>query len=384
MLRRRAALVPTFAAALGVAAAAVVVGSSTPAGAITGHSCPAAGCPQISGYDGAGHPQAGRVLSTTNGTFTGTAITYTYAWQHCTSSSSTSSCSNIPDATNQEYIPSANPAQYDVTNYLRVVVTGHDGAGASASEPSTITPVVDSSSPGLTPPGTGGGNFPPVVTVMPAASNPADGIPRIGDTLTSTDATFNAPPADTTAYQWTRCNSGGTSCAPISGVAATSSPKPYVVTSFDVGKTIRMRARGSNANGTSELYSSPTGVVENTPGSPIPTPMPSGGAGGDKTPPQTRFTHKPSAHVTTTASRATVRFSFTANEPSHFQCKLDRGPWRSCHSPAKLIVSASKAGTKHTFKVRAIDAAGNVDPTPSSFTFTAKRTTQSTHLARTG
>ena len=368
---RRRSLIAT-AVALGAASAAVlsVTLDVSPAGAVTG-GCSGATCPQISGYDAGGHPQAGRVLTTTNGTFTGPGtITYTYTWQHCTSSSSTASCTDIPEATNQEYIPTTN----DVTVFLRVVVTGHDGAAATASEASAITPVVDPSFPGLTPPGAGGGNFPPAWTITPAATNPSDGIPRVGDTLNSTTASFNAPPADTTSYQWTRCNASGTSCAAISGVAATSAPKSYLVASADVGSTIRMRARGSNANGTSELYSSPTGVVEPAPGAATPTPTPSAGAGaGDHKAPQTRFTLKPATTVKTAAPKATVHFAFAADEPAHFQCKLDKGPFKPCKSPLKVLVATSRAGTKHTVKVRAIDTAGNVDPTPSSFTFTAKR-----------
>ncbi len=38
--------------------------------------------------------------------------------------------------------------------------------------------------------------------------------------------------------------------------------------------------------------------------------------------------------------------------------------WRDCDSPQKYK-NLSKG--KHKFKVRAIDAAGNVDPTPSKF-----------------
>jgi large repetitive protein len=41
---------------------------------------------------------------------------------------------------------------------------------------------------------------------------------------------------------------------------------------------------------------------------------------------------------------------------------LDGGNWRNCSSP-KVYERLSKG--EHTFKVRAIDADGNIDPTPA-------------------
>jgi hypothetical protein len=69
-----------------------------------------------------------------------------------------------------------------------------------------------------------------------------------------------------------------------------------------------------------------------------------------------------------TSSDSTRTFSFTSTESgSTFQCRVDSGGWTSCTSPA--IVTALSEGA-HTFRVRAIDAAGNVDPTPATRSFT--------------
>jgi predicted extracellular nuclease len=50
-----------------------------------------------------------------------------------------------------------------------------------------------------------------------------------------------------------------------------------------------------------------------------------------------------------------------------FECKLDLSSFGSCTSPQNY---GSLADGSHTFEVRAIDGAGNVDPTPASFTWT--------------
>jgi hypothetical protein len=83
------------------------------------------------------------------------------------------------------------------------------------------------------------------------------------------------------------------------------------------------------------------------------------GKAKDKTPPDTRITKGPPRR---THKRKAV-FKFVSTEAgSTFQCRLDRKPFKGCRSPKKY--KRLKPG-KHVFKVRAIDAAGNVDPTPA-------------------
>jgi hypothetical protein len=64
----------------------------------------------------------------------------------------------------------------------------------------------------------------------------------------------------------------------------------------------------------------------------------------------------------------TAKFKFTSNEPgSTFQCKLDKHSFRPCTSPKKYKHLSSG---KHKFKVRAVDAAGNIDASPAKMKFT--------------
>jgi hypothetical protein len=60
--------------------------------------------------------------------------------------------------------------------------------------------------------------------------------------------------------------------------------------------------------------------------------------------------------------KRTATFKFASNGfRSHFQCRLDKGPWKACASPRTY--KKLKKG-KHSFRARAIDEAGNVDPSP--------------------
>lgn len=85
--------------------------------------------------------------------------------------------------------------------------------------------------------------------------------------------------------------------------------------------------------------------------------------------PTTKITGDPGKRT----SDRTPKFKFKSrsDDDAGFECKVDRGHYKSCHSPKTLGKLAR--GKKHTFKVRAIDAAGNKDPSPSKWKFTVKR-----------
>jgi len=87
--------------------------------------------------------------------------------------------------------------------------------------------------------------------------------------------------------------------------------------------------------------------------------------GTDATPPETTITSGPSG--TSKSTSATV--TFTASEPSTFQCSLDSGAYEDCTSPRTYTALGQGS---HAFRVRATDAAGNTDPTPAARTWTVE------------
>lgn len=87
-----------------------------------------------------------------------------------------------------------------------------------------------------------------------------------------------------------------------------------------------------------------------------------GGQGGGNAP-QTVLKRKPAKRT----HDRTPTFRFAADEAGvSFQCKLDRGRFKSCRSP---FTTKRLALGRHKFAVRARDDSGKVDPTPASYSF---------------
>jgi hypothetical protein len=88
-----------------------------------------------------------------------------------------------------------------------------------------------------------------------------------------------------------------------------------------------------------------------------------GGGSNKKGAPQTTLRRKPGKKV----RDRTPTFRFASNESgSTFQCKLDGKPFRSCRSP---FTTKPLTLGQHTFKVRARDDSGKLDPSPASYGF---------------
>ena len=101
----------------------------------------------------------------------------------------------------------------------------------------------------------------------------------------------------------------------------------------------------------------------------------------DLTPPTTHLVEMPADPTEST----TARFGFVGHDnativegefvPLMFQCRLDsqsEGAWTECTSPQMYF---DLAPGRHTFEVRAVDEAGNVDASPSTYSWTIVDTT---------
>ncbi len=129
----------------------------------------------------------------------------------------------------------------------------------------------------------------------------------------------------------------------------------------------------SDLTGTAVTANDPGNVVggdpvQPNPGAcPAPTPEPAPETPPDVYPPDTSITSSLAKWLLATA--ATV--SYTSDETgSSFECQLDGQPM-PCGASSVNLTGLSKL--THVFSVTAIDAAGNADPTPETWTFTVPR-----------
>ena len=187
-----------------------------------------------------GSATVGQTLSASTGTWSGTTpMTYAYQWQLC--SSSGGSCAPVSGATASSFLLPSNAAGLTV----KAAVTATNVAGSAAAT-SAATAVVAAAP-----------TTKPASTVLPVISGTA----MVGQTLTSTPGTWTGTTPMTYAYQWTQCNSSGTSCTNIAG--ATSGT--FALTSTQLGSTLRIVVTATNAAGWTSAQSLATAaVVTNT------------------------------------------------------------------------------------------------------------------------
>ena len=192
----------------------------------------------------AGTARDGQTLSTTNGTWTGTApITYSYGWRRCDSSGN--NCATIANASSSTYVV----VSADVGSKLYSLVTATNASG-SASQRSALSATVVAA--------------PPVNTLWPSLTGTA----RDGQTLTSSNGAWSGTAPITYAYAWRRCDSSGNNCVTIAN-ATTSS---YVVTPADVGSKLYSLVTASNVAGSASQRSALSATV--VPAPPVNTAWP--------------------------------------------------------------------------------------------------------------
>jgi FG-GAP-like repeat len=93
----------------------------------------------------------------------------------------------------------------------------------------------------------------------------------------------------------------------------------------------------------------------------------------DATPPDTTIASGPSGPT----PDSTPTFALAANEAASFQCRVDGAAFAAC--PAAFTTAPLPDGA-HSFEARAVDSAGNVDPTPANRAFTSDATKPSTRI----
>lgn len=185
--------------------------------------------------------------------------------------------------------------------------------------------------------------FPPPTNIDSGPPNP--------DTADSATFAFSSPEEGST-FQCSLDGSPFASCA---------SPKTYPGLAEGT-HTFRVRARDKVGNIDPTPAESTWTIQFPKPEQTIlPGGAPPGGpeapGGADTSPPETTITGGPSG----TVGIGPVTFTFASSEAgSRFECRLDRSALSGCTSPKTFSRPATGA---HTFEVRAIDAAGNADPT---------------------
>jgi hypothetical protein len=97
----------------------------------------------------------------------------------------------------------------------------------------------------------------------------------------------------------------------------------------------------------------------------------------DTNPPNTAFINP--QPLNTTGDTAFFYFNSPDDVSASFQCKLDNDNWTACQSN-QVQFYTNLSGGIHTFQVRAVDSAGNVDPTPAAKIWTVDRTPPTTTI----
>lgn len=182
-----------------------------------------------------GTASEGSRLTVTPASWTGGVTSHGYQWQRCEASGSR--CSDLPDATNSYYDVTA----VDVSHTVRVIETAGNVFGSTRVD-SDRTPVITGSTPAQ----------PPTNTAPPTVS----GLAAEARTLTAIRGSWSG---DSLAYwyQWQACDSSGSSCSDIDGATT----ETYVLTSAEVGHTVRVVVTADNALGSVGTPSAATGAV---------------------------------------------------------------------------------------------------------------------------
>ena len=173
--------------------------------------------------DPSGTAQEGRTITVNHGSWSGSQpITFTYQWQSCTATNSV--CSNLTGMTSSSILLGAS----QVGMLMRATIVATNAAGKTSAS-SNVTAVVLAKASA------------PVNMTVPAISGTA----RVGQRVSASTGTWTSATASTYTYQWSRCNSDGTSCSSVSGATG----QTYGVGQADLGLAIRVVVTAKNVTG---------------------------------------------------------------------------------------------------------------------------------------
>lgn len=198
-----------------------------------------------------GEAKEGKTLSTSTGTWAGTEpFTYTYQWQHCTSTE-TSSCTDISGATSQTY----TIQESDAGDWIRACVTAHNGYGETTA-----------CSVGVGPVGEGSGELKPNLAAVNCFENPEyEGTKRITECGYPTPENVGAEAPTPYGGTGKRCSE-----LPASG-NVTTSKAGEIIEDKDITGTIRIENENTtvkdvciNWTGTSSVLNMECEQAKNT------------------------------------------------------------------------------------------------------------------------
>jgi hypothetical protein len=199
------------------------------------------------GYDALaldGSPQVGDVLVRGQGSWTASSpLTLSTTWSRC--DSALAHCTTMSGS--GKHAVQAADAGY----VIRLTITVSNGLRSTTA--SATSQAVGGAAP---PP-----SSPPANTALPLVS----GLAQDGQSVSASTGSWSGTPTSY-AYQWQRCDGGG-SCANLSGATASR----YRVLAADVGRALRVVVTATNGVGTASATSAAaTGVVTAAPAPPPP------------------------------------------------------------------------------------------------------------------
>ena len=153
----------------------------------------------------------------------------------------------------------------------------------------------------------------------------------------------------------------------VTAIACTDNGLAVAVTASGLGTTTATGSVNANVEGTNNLICTATDGASPPNIGAAPGSQNTGTVKIDSVPPDTFIDSGPSGEITVASASFTFHGTDATSGVASFQCSMDGAAFTACASPTS--VNGLAIGP-HTFSVRAIDNAGNVDQTPATRNFT--------------